>query len=314
MSNFAIIGDNPPGLERDTEGKAVMATQAGIGVLIGLGIGSGVTAFLMRRIIHRQDNALQQSITRIDRIQEEHAHELNAALEKMAVDYEQQLAAKIERYQDTHEVQLGELEAEYEARIAALINIYIQETTEAPDAPPPAADYLEPEPEIRQTTTPIPVFNPIPDPWAEASSSPPATMPESVIAPPAKTAPPKSSAAPPESGAVSNPQTTQSAPITQSERPQAVTELGRAAARNRKDAIRAVPQLGKLLKDDDADVRLAAITALQESGSIKAIPFLRQALRDTDSRIVAAASAALSRFKGSKKPAVKKTKKITRRR
>ena len=110
MSNFAIIGDNPPGLERDTEGKAVMATQAGIGVLIGLGIGSGVTAFLMRRIIHRQDNALQQSITRIDRIQEEHAHELNAALEKMAVDYEQQLAAKIERYQDTHEVQLGELE------------------------------------------------------------------------------------------------------------------------------------------------------------------------------------------------------------
>ncbi|MEM9486926.1 MAG: hypothetical protein AAGA83_24910, partial [Cyanobacteria bacterium P01_F01_bin.116] len=90
-----------------------MATQAGIGVLIGLGIGSGVTAFLMQRIIRRQDNALQQSITRLNRSQEDHTQELNAALEKMEADYEEQLALKIERYQDNYEEQLTELEAEY---------------------------------------------------------------------------------------------------------------------------------------------------------------------------------------------------------
>ncbi|MEO1181417.1 MAG: HEAT repeat domain-containing protein, partial [Cyanobacteria bacterium J06636_28] len=97
------------------------------------------------------------------------------------------------------------------------------------------------------------------------------------------------------------------------ERAQTAAALGQAAAINRKDAVRAVPQLGKLIKDNDADVRLAAVTALQESGSIKAIPFLRQALRDTDNRIVAAASAALSRFKGSKKAAPKAAKKKRRR-
>ena len=74
-----------------------MATQAGIGVLIGLGIGSGITAFLMKRIIRRQDNALQQSLNRLNRIQEDHSQDLTTALAKLETDYEQQLAATIER-------------------------------------------------------------------------------------------------------------------------------------------------------------------------------------------------------------------------
>ncbi|EKU97361.1 hypothetical protein Lepto7375DRAFT_6543 [Leptolyngbya sp. PCC 7375] len=283
-----------------------MATQAGIGVLIGLGIGSGVTAFLMQRIIRRQDNALQQSINRLNRIQEDHAQDLNAALEKMAADYEQQLAAKIERYQDTHEEQLTELDAEYEARIAALTSIGFQEETNAvPETMADAVNEVSAPP--IEATQPIPeqTFTPIPDPWAE-SNNPPGTISEPVAPPETvATTPVETTTARGQPNASHDPQLTQT-----------VAELGKTAALNRKEAIRAVPQLGKLTKDADADVRLAAITALQQSGSIKAIPFLRQALRDTDSRVVAAASAALNRFKGSKKPApkAKKTNKTKRRR
>lgn len=283
-----------------------MATQAGIGVLIGLGIGSGVTAFLMQRIIRRQDNALQQSLNRLNRIQEDHAHELNAALEKMTADHEQQLAAKIERYQDTHEQQLRELEAEYEARIAVFTSVNnIQENTDTIAVTPPEHQPAEPTPERSKPVNP---FTPIPDPWMDAGSEPTAPQRHHVeVAPAASPSPVPPTPEPATSVSVKS--------VAQSELMQKATELGQAAAINRKDALRAVPQLGKLLKDNDAEVRLAAVTALQESSSIKAIPFLRQALRDTDSRIVAAASAALSRFKGSKKPApkVKPSKKKHRR-
>ncbi|MBE9069239.1 HEAT repeat domain-containing protein [Leptolyngbya cf. ectocarpi LEGE 11479] len=292
-----------------------MALSAGVGVLIGLGLGSGVTALLMRRTIRRQDNALQQSLNRLNRIQADHTQELNAALAKMEADYEQQMAAKIERYQDTHQEHLSELQAEYEARIAVLMNVPLQEMGEDTALPLPA-DNLDPgtdssadssadssnaaasatdtasadEPTVDNT------FIPIPDPWGESSTpdmapQAPAPVAETPIAAPSRPAP-------------SQPNLTQTA-----------TELGKAAAINRKEAVRAVPQLGKLIKDNDADVRLAAVTALQDSGSIKAIPFLRQALRDSDNRIVAAASAALNRFKGAKKPAPKaKTIKKKRRR
>ncbi|ESA35072.1 pbs lyase heat domain protein repeat-containing protein [Leptolyngbya sp. Heron Island J] len=278
-----------------------MATQAGIGVLIGLGIGSGVTAFLMQRIIRRQDNALQQSLNRLNRMQEDHAQDLNAALEKMAADYEQQLAAKIERYQDTHGQQLRELEAEYEARMAVFAGINnFPENTDTAVATPPT---IEPSEAATESTQPVNPFTPIPDPWMEAGNEPASPEPDVVDVAPAGSSP---SAAPPSAtskSAKAAPAT--SASSARSELTQTAAKLGQAAGINRKDALRAVPQLGKLLKDSDADVRLAAVMALQESGSIKAIPFLRQALRDSDSRIVAAASAALSRFKGSKKPAPK---------
>lgn len=267
-----------------------MAISAGIGVLIGLGLGAGITAFLMQRIIRRQDNALKQSFDRLSRIQEDHAQELNEALAKMEADYEQQLAAKIELYQDSHEAQLTELEAEYEARLAALTDV----VTEVADEPAAEPELTEPADDTGAE------FKPIPDPWSEAGEPPAVTdrpadsaiavadMPTTPVPQPVDSVPPRSSAEDKEPAI-------------------AAATLGKAAAVNRKAAIRAIPQLGKLAKDSDPDVRLAAVTALQESGSIKAIPFLRQALRDTDSRIVAVASAALSRFKGAKKPA-KKTK------
>ncbi len=273
-----------------------MAISAGIGVLIGLGIGAGITAFFMQRIIRRQDNALQQSLNRLNRVQEDHAQELNAALAKMEADYEQKLAAKIERYQDTHQTQLTDLEAEYEARMAALGNFAPDSGDDAPaisesattEAPPPANP---PSPAAR--------FKPIPDPWTDESIVQPVTP---VAAEPAAAKAPAN----PEPASTSNSQPQSLSPSE--DVVSHVAQLGKAVAINRKEAIRAIPQLGKLTKDNNADVRLAAITALQESGSIKAIPFFRQALRDTDSRIVAAANAGLSRFKGAKK-SPKKTKK-----
>lgn len=302
-----------------------MALSAGIGVLIGLGIGSGVTALLMKRTIRRQDNALQQSLSRLNRIQEEHAQELNAALAKMEADYEQQLAAKIELYQDTHQEHLSELQAEYEARIAVLTNVPLQEMEDAAPLPLPT-DNLAAETDGATGSTDIagdgaaddaadgatgrvignadqPIaentFMPIPDPWGDGSTSDAPAPQASAVT----------------EASIPNPSAAPRPVLVQPDSAQTATELGKAAAINRKAAIRAVPQLGKLLKDDSADVRLAAVTALRDTGSIKAIPFLRQALRDSDSRIVAAASAALDRFKGVKKPAPKaKTPKKQRRR
>ena len=287
-----------------------MATQAGIGVLIGLGIGSGITAFLMQRVIRRQDNALQQSLSRLNRLQEDHAQDLNTSLAKMEADYEQQLATKIERYQDTHEEQLTELEAEYEARLAALTSITNQDSDSAPVISTPTEDISSTETASADAVS-VDVtgstFKPIPDPWTDISTSAmdspaPVTVAATKATP---TAPATKSTAPSVTGPAS---------ITTGgdlELTQTATDLGRAAATNRKEAIRAIPQLGKLTKDNNADVRLAAVAALQESGSIKAIPFLRQALKDPDNRIVATASAALSRFKGAKKPA-QKVKKSTK--
>ena len=270
-----------------------MATQAGIGVLIGVAIGVGITYFLMQRTIRRQNNAIQQALSRSNRLQDDHARELKATLAKMESDYEQQLAAKIERYQDTHEEQLTSLEAEYEARIAALTNVDLREIPEDAVPAPPGLQPAAP-PDLQ----PAAPFSPIPDPWVEASGrrSP---SPVTATMPPARPDTAQPDTARPDA-----------APTAQA---QAAAELGKAAATNRKIAVRVVPQLGKLLKDSDADVRLAAVTGLQESGSIKAIPFLRQALRDPDSRIVAAASQALSRFKGTKKPTPKAVKKKRRR-
>lgn len=281
-----------------------MATQAGIGVLIGLGIGSGLTAFLMQRIIRRQDNALQQSLDRLNRMREDHTQDLNAALAKMTADYEQQLAAKIERYQDTHEEQLSELEAEYEARIAALTNINSEEGSQDVEGLPTLnvseSAYDAPQPLVENA------FTPIPDPWAETGSksvTAPAPDAAATTSPPVEPPPVTTPPIPSRSNVSSNRELTQTA-----------NELGKVAAINRKEAVRAIPQLGKLIKDSDAEVRLAAVEALQASGSIKAIPFLRQALRDNDSRIVAAASNALSRFKGAKKVKSKTKKNLKKRR
>ncbi|MEM9266881.1 MAG: HEAT repeat domain-containing protein [Cyanobacteria bacterium P01_F01_bin.13] len=304
-----------------------MATQAGIGVLIGLGIGSGLTALLMQRIIRRQDNALQQSLNRLNRVEEDHAQNLNESLVKLEADYEQQLAAKIERYQDTHEEQLKELQAEYEARITALSNADTQPIAKEPGGTLPTvktSEIIASNPAVDVTQSPPNrTFTPIPDPWAETSSKPvlvPEPAPEPVATPDVTTEPvavPKAETTAPKSAA--EPSAFMVTRFTQAdsdtELAQTAVALGKAAAANRKDALRAIPQLGKLLKAQNANVRLAAVTALQEAGSIKSIPFLRQALRDTDDRIVATASAALSRFKGTKKPApkVKITKKKRRR-
>ena len=89
----------------------------------------------------------------------------------------------------------------------------------------------------------------------------------------------------------------------------AAQALGEAAATNRKAITPALPMLGKLSKDPDPAVRLAAVQALQRCASAKAVPLLKQSLRDPDGDVVAAASTALRRFKGMSRPKPQKAKK-----
>ena len=75
--------------------------------------------------------------------------------------------------------------------------------------------------------------------------------------------------------------------------------LGKIAAANgfRVELLPAIPILGKLSKDLDAQVRLSAVEALGAIKSDKVIPFLQSSLRDTDGLVVQAANLAIGKFR-----------------
>jgi HEAT repeats len=75
--------------------------------------------------------------------------------------------------------------------------------------------------------------------------------------------------------------------------------LGKIATANgfRVELLPAIPILGKLSKDLDAQVRLSAVEALGAIKSDKVIPFLQSSLRDTDGLVVQAANLAIGKFR-----------------
>lgn len=261
-------------------------TQAGIAVLVGVMVGVGITYFFLQQTIRRQENALEQAMARLTQKDQDQNQQLNEAMAKMESEYEQQIARTIERYQDSHSEQMQALEAEYEARMAALTSVSIQEPLGQEPSPEPAPETVEPAPVTAPEVKPVGSFSVLPDPWGEQ----PQTIETDAAA------------------------TSSLSPASVDRAVQSVVVLGAEAALSRKAAVKAVPKLGKLARDPDPDVRLAAVNALQQSGSAKAVPFLRRALKDSDSRIVAAANAALSRFKGAKIPKPRKPRLRAKRR
>lgn len=65
---------------------------------------------------------------------------------------------------------------------------------------------------------------------------------------------------------------------------------------------KALPILGRLSRDGDPMVRLAAVQALGRVKSARGLPWLRRALKDADPAVVEAANLAIARFRGRPRP------------
>ena len=82
-------------------------------------------------------------------------------------------------------------------------------------------------------------------------------------------------------------------------RQQAVSAIGNIAAEQkvRVEMERAIPVLGKLSRDAEPSVRLAAVTALAKVNSQEVVTYLQRTLNDADSNVIQAASEAIAKFK-----------------
>lgn len=280
----------------------------GLALLVGVLIGAAVVYFVMQARLQERVAVSQGSQNRADRLSEQHQQELNVRLaeqrSQLEADCEQRLTVKVEQYQNEHAQQLAALEAEYEARLNAL------RTPGTPSTSTRASTSASPAIATGTVLGATAGAAVLPDPWESSSA---VSAPAPAAAPPqTDTVTESNIVEKSDSPELSDPAPMPPLPSTAAKPVPVHTEaqaLGAAAAISPKETAQALPRLGKLSKDPDPTVRLAAVQALQQSGSAKAVPLLKQALRDPDGDVVAAASAALSRFKGMPRPKPQKAKK-----
>lgn len=103
-----------------------------IGLFIGLSVGvlaAALVYWLLRQRIERLLSALQNNQRRLQQMENEHEIRLRAATDQLQVDYERQLAEKIEFYQDEQILQGDLTELEFETRLAVIEAAYARELT-----------------------------------------------------------------------------------------------------------------------------------------------------------------------------------------
>jgi hypothetical protein len=103
-----------------------------IGLFIGLSVGvlaAALVYWLLRQRIERLLSALQNNQRRLQQMENEHEIRLRAATDQLQVDYERQLAEKIEFYQDEQILQSDLTELEFETRLAVIEAAYARELT-----------------------------------------------------------------------------------------------------------------------------------------------------------------------------------------
>ena len=101
-----------------------------IGFFIGLCIGvvaAALVYWLLKSRIEKLLTALQNNQRRLQQLENEHEIRLRAATDQLQIDYEKQLAQKIEFYQDEQILQCDLLELEFETRLDVLQTAYARE-------------------------------------------------------------------------------------------------------------------------------------------------------------------------------------------
>ena len=91
----------------------------------------------MNRRIGKLLSALQNNQRRLQQLESEHEIRLRTATDQLQADYENQLAEKIEYYQDDQILQAELMELEFETRLSVIEEAYKRELSmQQPDASP----------------------------------------------------------------------------------------------------------------------------------------------------------------------------------
>ena len=101
-----------------------------IGLFIGLCVGllaAALVYWLLKQRIDKLLLALQNNQRRLQQLESEHEIRLRAATDQLQIDYEKQLAQKIEFYQDDHILQCDLLALEFETRLEVIESSYNRE-------------------------------------------------------------------------------------------------------------------------------------------------------------------------------------------
>ena len=96
------------------------------GLCIGV-IAAALVYWLMKQRVDRLLSALQNTQRRLQQQESEHEIRLRAATDQLQVDYERQLAEKIEYYQDDQILQSELMELEFETRLSVVEEAYKRE-------------------------------------------------------------------------------------------------------------------------------------------------------------------------------------------
>ncbi len=106
-----------------------------IGLFWGLVIGALATLlvyWLMRQRIERLLSALQNNQRRLQQLENEHEIRLRAATDQLQIEYERQLAEKIEYYQDQQMLQSELMALDFETRLGVTENAFGREKEAQP--------------------------------------------------------------------------------------------------------------------------------------------------------------------------------------
>ncbi len=101
-----------------------------IGLFWGLAIGALAALlvyWLMRQRIERLLSALQNNQRRLQQLENEHEIRLRAATDQLQLEYERQLAEKIEYYQDQQILQTELMALDFETRLGVTENAFSRE-------------------------------------------------------------------------------------------------------------------------------------------------------------------------------------------
>ncbi|RZM79746.1 HEAT repeat domain-containing protein [Leptolyngbya iicbica] len=240
-----------------------------IGLIIGVLAGGSIAYFLASKQASRQAAIVQDLQRQLDLSESEHERRLREATDQLRRDY-------------------------------------------AAPAPAPA---VSPAPAPAAVSPPASVATPVEPPTASVATSPqraetpvtatvPTPLPQPVMQSPTVPEGPasaSSSSAPTSDLRVADP----NAVLAASYAPDAATRYQVATAiaeilpqAGMQSQARWLPVLGRLTRDTDATVRLAAIEALEPVSPAKRLPWLQRALKDTDPAVVAAANALINTTKG----------------
>lgn len=264
-----------------------------IGLIVGLGLGAAIAYFLTSKKVAAQSATVQDLQRQLALAESEHDRRLREATAQLRQDYAAQAQTAAPKSAASASQPPAATTAHPPTGATTAANTAAPPPSMVPTEPLPKPDPQPPKPVV--SSPPVTATSPAPTPQAIAQSP---SVPDQPRRPTSK--------ALETSVRISDP----NAVLAASYSPDAETrsEVARAIAQilptsGAQAQARWFPVLGRLARDADPTVRLAAIQALRQVKSAKRLPLLQRALKDTNPAVVAAANAIIDQTKGRTKSA-----------